>query len=169
MLFLDSEFCSVSSQSLPKEFVQVFGLDNCLRDNVVDHKLWNGRGAPCGYVCKNLVKISYGVSFPSNPKLPVVSGVVPIAVLTLVWPTNGGPIMDPLRVSDGNVPSFLPPQSSCGSLDQGDNVVVPLDGGQGNHLGQFLNVVAGGGVHGGHVYAFASAGNYCVGQVLLLG
>ena len=98
-----------------------------------------------------------------------MSGVVPITVLALVWPTNGGPIVDPLRVSDGHVPSSLSPQSSCGSLDQGDDVVVALDGGQGDHLGQVLNMVTGGGVRGGHVYAFASAGNYCGGQVLLLG
>ena len=77
--------------------------------------------------------------------------------------------MDPLRESDGHVPSSLSPQSSCGSLDQCDDVVLPLDGGQGDHLGQVLNMVAGGGVRGGHVYAFASAGNYCGGQVLLLG
>ena len=98
-----------------------------------------------------------------------MSGVVPIAVLALVWPTNGGPIVDPLRVSDGHVPSSLPPHSSCGSLDQGDNVVVALDGGQGDHLGQVLYVVAGDGIHGGHVCAFASVGNYCGGQVLRLG
>ena len=77
--------------------------------------------------------------------------------------------MDPLRVSDGHVPSSLSPQSSCGSLDQGDDVVVTLDGGQGDNISQVLNMVTGGGVRGGHVYAFASAGNYCVGQVLLLG
>ena len=39
----------------------------------------------------------------------------------------------------------LPPQSSCGSLDDGDSVIVPLDGGHGDHPGQVLGVVAGGG------------------------
>ena len=41
----------------------------------------------------------------------------------------------------------LPPQSSCGGLDEGDNIVdvVPLDGGHGDHLDQVLGMVAGGG------------------------
>jgi hypothetical protein len=39
----------------------------------------------------------------------------------------------------------LPPQSSRCSLDRGDNVVVPLGGGHGDHLGQVLGVVAGDG------------------------
>ena len=53
----------------------------------------------------NLVEISYGVCCPSNPKLPVESGVAPIAFLALVWPTDGSPVMDHLRVSDGCVPT----------------------------------------------------------------
>ena len=39
----------------------------------------------------------------------------------------------------------LPPQSSCGGLNEGDNVVIPLDGGHSDQLGQVLGVVAGGG------------------------
>ena len=38
----------------------------------------------------------------------------------------------------------LPPQSSLSSLDDGDSVVVPLDGGHTDRLGQVLGVVAGG-------------------------
>ena len=38
----------------------------------------------------------------------------------------------------------LPPQSSLSSLDDGDSVVVPLDGGHGDRPGQVLGVVAGG-------------------------
>jgi hypothetical protein len=39
----------------------------------------------------------------------------------------------------------LPPQSSRGGLDEGDNVVEPLDGGHGDCLGRVPGVVAGGG------------------------
>ena len=66
--------------------MRVFGLEHCLPDNVVDHKLGDGRGA---ILLAKSCRDSYGVSCPSNPKLPVVSGIVPIAYLVLVWPTNG--------------------------------------------------------------------------------
>ena len=39
--------------------------------------------------------------------------------------------MDPLRISDGHVPTSLPTQSFCGGLDEGD----------GDHLGQVLGVL----------------------------
>ena len=91
------------------------------------------------------------MSCPSNPKRPVVSGVVPITVLALVWLINGGPIVDPLRVSDGHIPTSLPPQLYCGGLDKGYDVVVPLGGGHGDHLGRVLGAVAGGGDRGGPV------------------
>ena len=39
----------------------------------------------------------------------------------------------------------LPPQSSLSSLDDGDSVVVPLDGGHGDRLGRVPVVVAVGG------------------------
>ena len=38
----------------------------------------------------------------------------------------------------------LPPQPSLGGLDDSDSVVVPLDGGHTDRLGQVLGVVAGG-------------------------
>ena len=40
---------------------------------------------------------------------------------------------------------FLPPQLSSGGLDEGDDVVEPLDGGHGNRLGRVLGAVSGGG------------------------
>ena len=47
---------------------------------------------------------------------------------------DGGGEDDPLP--GGDVLSLsLPPQSSCGGPDGGDNVVVPLDGGHDDHLG----------------------------------
>ena len=39
----------------------------------------------------------------------------------------------------------LPPQSSFGGLVEGDSAAVPLDGAHGDHPGQVLGVVAGGG------------------------
>ena len=42
-------------------------------------------------------------------------------------------------------PISLPPQSSCGGLDEGDDVVVPLDGGHSDRLCQVLGVIAGAG------------------------
>ena len=39
----------------------------------------------------------------------------------------------------------LPPQLSCGGLDDGGSIVVPLDGGQGDRPGQVLGMVAGSG------------------------
>ena len=67
-----------------------------------------------------------------------MSGVFPIAILALVWPTNGGLIIDLLHVSDENVPTSLSPQSSCSGLDEGDVVMVPLDGGKGDRLVESL-------------------------------
>jgi hypothetical protein len=93
------------------------------------------------FCLQNLVKISFCVSCPSDPKPPVVSGVIPIAVLAPVWPSNGGPIIDLLHIIDGHIPTS-PLQSYFVGLDKGDDVVVSLDGGH-DHLGQFLGAVAG--------------------------
>ena len=59
--------------------------------------------------------------------------------------------MDLLCVGVGHVPTSLPSQSSCGSLDKGVDIVVPLYGGHGDHLGRVLGVVVGGGNRGGPV------------------
>ena len=40
---------------------------------------------------------------------------------------------------------YLPPQLSCGGLDEDVSVVVPLDGCHGDLPGQVVSVVAGGG------------------------
>jgi hypothetical protein len=68
------------------------------------------------------------------------------------------PIVDLPRVSDDHVPTSLLPQSCCGGLDKGDDVVVPLDGGHGNHLGRVLCAVAGGGDRGVPLNGLASGG-----------
>ena len=57
-----------------------------------------------------------------------------------------GPLMGalswiPFRVIDGHALGALPPQSSHGGLDEGDDVVVPL--GTHCHLGKVLVTVAG--------------------------
>ena len=52
--------------------------------------------------------------------------------------------MDLLRVGAGYVPTSVHPKSSCGGLDKGDDVVVPLDEGHSDHVGRVLGVVFGG-------------------------
>ena len=77
------------------------GLKNCLPAGNVDHKLGDGKGAVLFEKSRRdflLFKLS----------LLVVSSVVPIAVLVHVWPTNGCPIVDLIRVSD-HIPTSLCP------------------------------------------------------------
>ena len=69
--FLNSQFCSASSQSPLKEFVRISGLDNCLFDDFVDRNSSIVMEEVL-FSVQNLVEISY------------------------VWPTDGSPVMDPL-------------------------------------------------------------------------
>ena len=54
----------------------------------------------------------------------------------------------------------LPPKLSLGGLDDGDSVIVPLDGGHGDRPSQVLGVVAGGNkddpLHSGNVSVYIS-------------
>ena len=57
---------------------------------------------------------------------------------------------------------------SCSGLNKGDDVMVPLDGGHGDPLGQVLGTVDGGGDRGDSVNDLTFAGTYCGDQVFLL-
>jgi hypothetical protein len=74
-------------------------------------------------------------------------GEVHFSVQNLVEISCVGPLMGdlswiPFRGGDVRVPTSFQPQLSCGGLDEGDSVTVPLDGGHVNHLGKVLCVVA---------------------------
>jgi hypothetical protein len=136
----------------------VLGLDNCLPDNVVDHKLGDGRGAILFVKsCKDSLWFELSLEIRASCCELCCPNCLSCTCVALS-----------LSVSDGHVPTSFPPQSYCGGLDKGRVVVEPLDGGHGNHLGRVLGAVAGGGDRGGPVNYLASADNDCRDQVLLL-
>ena len=78
---------------------------------------------------------------PYRPQTFSCEGIVLVAILAPVLPSDGRSSIDLLHVVDG----YLSPTPVVLQQPQFDDFVVPEDRGNGGHLGQVHAVVAGGG------------------------